>query len=934
MENSPKTSISISRWAYRGLWRVVALPWLLVAIVLGVWGYAHRTETARSLTAFGTAAHCGHAVETVSNVSDLLGFLIARQRGGVTNTPGQDSAALIHPFATTPGVLAGGSWRGMRAASWIYRTEAAGIVNWQVVEDPNGTPQSATRVSVDEVSRVAATPVPSAAPASWRIHGELLDTALRRLRSGEKSTTSALVWRYVERLPVSGVPGYFALSLEELGGGDLLGAYVEIDPARAFNFTPFVPVSHLALALDEYAFWVPIPVSLTAKYNDDTSLSAFSGDTMAEGFSAFYHLKLGPATAVSASIPAGTAWLAGDTVSLPGTERLFVGGVVPATAVLAHGLWPAVACFVIFLLSTLLLRIGAAWRFRRARRELAEVASAVRSLSGAAGPFYWSKSSLLEIQSLHRAVEEAAGLSIASAELPGPAPVSAEPPPAVILTENAAIDVRATPVVAEAPAAVALPADTPRTLIAPPVAFMQAMDSLRKQLADARRALEAQPTESARRHAEKEADLQLAERLMSALRGMNLETAPAELLRHALAITDARVYRVEEGFKALRTEPGAPVVSTLPAELARAGHPLFFLAVERARALWVDDAHRDPRTAGLFANAAPATPVALAALLLDDEHVWLALRPQTPLGWRAAEQVYAEALVLANAARAEQPAPSAPPTAPAPEAPRYPEQSAHALWAQPNLPNDRDRPIFRDMVDSATAGLFSLNRLGRFLYANAAAERHFGVAGAQLLGRALSEFAAPGEDGAIASALQRVFEGTAVEERDVNFRLSAGGTVLLRLYLSAQQDESGEPTGIVGSVLNVTALRARELQLERSEALYRGIVEGGPQLLWSVDAIGCITFINQASREIYGYAPEELIGRPVTVLSDDEQARKDVEALALLLGGRPCQGYRTVHRHKDGTPIPLLVAAARHLDASGNVLTAVGVAQPWPSNVS
>ena len=932
MENIPKNSISIARWANRGLWRVVALPWLIAALVLAAWGYTRLPETARSLTAFGTAAHAGHAVETVSNVSDLLGLLIARQRGGATNGASQDSAALIHPFATTPGVLAGGSWRGMRAASWIYRTEAARIVSWQVVEDPNGTPQSAMRVSVDEATRVAAPPVPSAAPASWRIHGELLDSALRRLRSGDKSDTSALVWRHVEQLPISGVPGYFALSLEELGGGDLLGAYVEIDPARAFNFTPFVPLTELSLLLDDYAFWVPIPVSLTAKYNDDTTLTAFSGDSLAGTFSAFYHLKLGPSTAVSAPIPAGAAWLAGDTVSLPGTERLFVGGVVPAVAVLAHALCPAAACFVIFLLSSLLLRIGAGWQFRRAQRELSEVVSAVRSLRGAAGPFYWSKSPLREIQSLHRAVEEAAGDSGTQEGVPAPIAVADDPAPAIILTENAAIDVRATPVVTEAPAAVALSADAPRTLIAPPVAFMQAMDSLRKQLADARRALEAQPTESARRHAEKEADLQLAERLLSALRGMNLETAPAELLRHALSITDSRVYRVDDGFKALRTEPGAPAVSTLPSEMARAEHPLLFLAVERARALWVDDAHRDPRTAGIFAHAAPSTPVALAALLLDDDHVWLALRPQSPLGWRAAEQVYAEALVRASVAQAEVPAP--PPHPAAPEAPRNPEQSAHALWAQPNLPNDRDRPIFRDMVDSATAGLFSLNRLGRFLYANVAAERHFGVAGAQLLGRALSEFAAPGEDGAIASALQRVFEGAAIEERDVNFRLPAGGTVLLRLYLSAQQDESGEPTGIVGSVLNVTALRARELQLERSEALYRGIVEGGPQLLWSVDAIGCITFINQASREIYGYAPEELIGRPVTVLSDDEQARKDVEALALLLGGRPCEGYRTVHRHKDGTPLPLLVAAARHLDASGNVLTAVGVAQPWPSNVS
>lgn len=636
--------------------------------------------------------------------------------------------------------------------------------------------------------------------------------------------------------------------------------------------------------------------------------------------------------------------------------RTWLAGFFPLFAVLGGGigfaLWsvntpdaplalPRVTAFEVYygagallilcaLLSVLLLAVNS-YQWRGFAQVLQQATQAVRTLDALRGPYYWPKTRIAELRALQSAVEAAAsGLDARDAEQRGeleavsepavrlkPVEGSTPPPPIILQPErNAPIEVRASVV----------EPDATNALLAPPPAFLAAMDSLRKQLSDAKAALAAAQAERVHPAAEAEAETALAERLVSALRGMNAETGVAGVLGAALAVSESRLYTAGSDFTVLRDVSGVEKGGLLPAELARPGHPLLFLGIERARALWVGHAQEDPRCARLFAEQSLPGPLSLVALLLPDNgQVWIGVRAQGAQGWRAAEQIFAEAVVHSQAAK---PAPAAEP-APQPETPAQPAaaQSAHALWAQPNLPKNPDLPIFRDMVDSAPAGVFTLTRDGRFTYANPQAERLFGAGGGTvLLGNPLVARVAAGEEDNVRAAIQRVLDGAAVDESDVAFRQAAGAPALLRLFLSPLQDENGEPTGIAGCALNVTALRARELGLARQEAVYRGIVEGAPQLLWSVDAIGCITFVNGVSREIYGYAPEELLGRPITMLCDEAQARTDLERLALLLGGKPCTGYRTVHRHKDGSAVPLTVVAARQLDANGRVTQAVGLA--------
>jgi len=132
--------------------------------------------------------------------------------------------------------------------------------------------------------------------------------------------------------------------------------------------------------------------------------------------------------------------------------------------------------------------------------------------------------------------------------------------------------------------------------------------------------------------------------------------------------------------------------------------------------------------------------------------------------------------------------------------------------------------------------------------------------------------------------------------------------------------------GAVAVAEDITEVRRKERALRERLDHYRSLVDGAPQIVWSADAIGCITFVNPAVQRIYGYTPSELIGQPLTTLGWEGQGQRDLERLYRLLAGAPCTGYHTLHRTKDGRRVRVVVTAQARRDEQGRVNGALGFA--------
>ena len=86
------------------------------------------------------------------------------------------------------------------------------------------------------------------------------------------------------------------------------------------------------------------------------------------------------------------------------------------------------------------------------------------------------------------------------------------------------------------------------------------------------------------------------------------------------------------------------------------------------------------------------------------------------------------------------------------------------------------------------------------------------------------------------------------------------------MRVSPFRDETGRIARWYGTNTDIHDRKLAEGELRRSEARYRVVVETASDAVVSIDESGAIILANPATKRIFGYNPEELIGKPLTVL--------------------------------------------------------------------
>ena len=143
-----------------------------------------------------------------------------------------------------------------------------------------------------------------------------------------------------------------------------------------------------------------------------------------------------------------------------------------------------------------------------------------------------------------------------------------------------------------------------------------------------------------------------------------------------------------------------------------------------------------------------------------------------------------------------------------------------------------------------------------------------------------------------------------------------GRVVHVRDEATVIENERGE-LRLQGVVLDMTDRREAEEALRRSEERYRRLVETSQDFIFSVDPEFRLTFVNEASRKIFGYEPHEMVGRRFTDFQTPETAARDVETAAGVLAGEAVFDMETQALRKDGSVADLAFNAVVLRDAEG-----------------
>ncbi|QUD85986.1 PAS domain S-box protein [Phenylobacterium montanum] len=115
--------------------------------------------------------------------------------------------------------------------------------------------------------------------------------------------------------------------------------------------------------------------------------------------------------------------------------------------------------------------------------------------------------------------------------------------------------------------------------------------------------------------------------------------------------------------------------------------------------------------------------------------------------------------------------------------------------------------------------------------------------------------------------------------------------------------ETGRARGLVTVVRDVTAQKAADDAIHRSEQRYRLLAENATDIIAQMDATGAITFITPACEAVLGYAQDEMIGqRPMEIMHPDDKPRIQAIMERLIAAGPDTEPLTLQYRvqRKDG----------------------------------
>jgi diguanylate cyclase (GGDEF)-like protein/PAS domain S-box-containing protein len=250
-------------------------------------------------------------------------------------------------------------------------------------------------------------------------------------------------------------------------------------------------------------------------------------------------------------------------------------------------------------------------------------------------------------------------------------------------------------------------------------------------------------------------------------------------------------------------------------------------------------------------------------------------------------------------------------------------------WRGDRRPAGATVPTLADRLLAVTdQGVYAVNTAGRCVLANEAAARMLGTVRPLLVGAQVHEehHGRPADelptDCPLCAPLHtgRPARGTA--------SLTAVGHKTLTVdYVSSLVTHEGEPVAVFW-FQDVAPRSQTESALRQLEMKYRAVTESASDAIVSADARGLIVSWNRGGEVMFGYAAEDVVGKPLTILMPERYRDAHERGMGrFLLTGEPRvigSGAVEVHaQHADGTEFPVELSLSHWAEGEGRFFTGI-----------
>jgi PAS domain S-box-containing protein len=188
--------------------------------------------------------------------------------------------------------------------------------------------------------------------------------------------------------------------------------------------------------------------------------------------------------------------------------------------------------------------------------------------------------------------------------------------------------------------------------------------------------------------------------------------------------------------------------------------------------------------------------------------------------------------------------------------------------------NDIEGLKFRAILQSAVAAVITIDAGGHIETVNPAAEKTFGYAADELIGRNINmlmpEPYRSQHDTYLAKYLATGRRQIIGIGREVAGLRKDGAT--FPMHLSVGEFAIGGARYFTGTIVDLSAQRAAEQRFEREQALFRAIFESLPDPLVICDPTGAVRLVNPSFTRVFGYTEPEVLGESMACLFENTES--------------------------------------------------------------
>jgi protein-histidine pros-kinase len=229
--------------------------------------------------------------------------------------------------------------------------------------------------------------------------------------------------------------------------------------------------------------------------------------------------------------------------------------------------------------------------------------------------------------------------------------------------------------------------------------------------------------------------------------------------------------------------------------------------------------------------------------------------------------------------------------------------------------------MFRGLLEAAPDAIVGVNRHGLIQLVNAQTEALFGYSREELIGQPVEILIPENHRRAHPGLRESYFAAPRTRPMGAGIDLVArrrdGTAFPAEISLSSIETDDG---------ILVSAAIRDVTERKRAEQRFRGLVEAAPDAMVIVDRDGRIQLVNAQTERMFGYARDELLGRPVELLvprrframHPQHRSKYAAEPKPRPMGaGLELHGLR-----KDGTEFPVEISLSPMDDEHGGIISA------------